>query len=476
MTELENLGSLEEELEKTTEKLLDTVPEEVMEIFYDNIARLASSDIMEFTLKEGDVAPDFCLPNTNNELVSSIDLRAQGPLVVIFFRGKWCPYDIDALLPMIRKYTPHFQARGATVVAISSLTVEKNQELAEEVGLTFPVLSDDHCEYAQSCNIAYEMEEIIRPLYPTVPASQGNDSWVVPLAATYVIETDGRVVYSFVDCSAMRRAEPRHVLNALPPFRIKRHLLKENLSFHLSKLEESTPDSQMQVFFKSIENLSSTGILQRAIRKGDLAPDFRLTSAEGDVYDSIQLREQRGTPLIVTFFLGEWCPFCILMLEAMQSFWPKFEAKGATLLAISPQSQQASLLSAAKSDAKFPMLLDTDGKVAKAFRIDYSMDSELREFWLSNAPGSEIPLLNATLPLTATYVIDPASNRVLYSFIGCDPSKRGEPTKILVALPLDNFQHTRKRGPFSLKLGGWLPPIMSNKNQKVEAVYNDDIL
>jgi hypothetical protein len=89
------------------------------------------------------------------------------------------------------------------------------------------------------------------------------------------------------------------------------------------------------------------------------------------------------------------------MLEAMQSFWPKFEAKGATLLAISPQSQQASLLSTAKSNANFP----TDGKVAKAFWIDYSMDLALREFWLSNAPGSNIPLLNATLPLIQSPIV-----------------------------------------------------------------------
>jgi hypothetical protein len=84
MTELENFGYLEDELDKRTEEILDKLPEEVMEIIYDNL-------LQGIYLEEGDVAPDFCLQDTNNELVSSIDLPAKGPLVVTFFQGKWCP-------------------------------------------------------------------------------------------------------------------------------------------------------------------------------------------------------------------------------------------------------------------------------------------------------------------------------------------------------------------------------------------------
>jgi peroxiredoxin len=93
-------------------------------------------------LKEGD-----------GNLVSYVDLHTKGPLVVIFFQGNWCAYD-NATLCMIRKYTPYFKARGATVIAISPQTVKASAKTIKEAGLNFTVLSDTNSEYTQLCNIA----------------------------------------------------------------------------------------------------------------------------------------------------------------------------------------------------------------------------------------------------------------------------------------------------------------------------------
>ena len=451
---LESLGSLKQELESFTETFQEMAPEDVQEMIFEHIKRLASSEITEMSLKEGDFAPDFLLPDINGQLVSSVDLRSKGPIVVIFFRGGWCEY-CNTTLRMIRRYAPHFQARGASIVAISPQTVEHNKETAKQAGLSFPILTDDRNAYAQECHIAYQLEDAVRPIFQkaNLPENQGNDSWVLPIPATYVIETDGRVTYSFVDVDFTKRAEPVDILNALPPLaNTKKHKLKEKLKYELTKLQDTLSGTTMQAFFQSIEKLESCGIADKAIRGGDTAPDFRLQTAKGDVYDSKRLR-RRG-PLIVIFHQGTI--FCEITLEAMQAVLSKYESKGATVIAISPQTPDAASHTATMSGATFPLLLDPDNDVAKKFRIAYELDQVLRNSPFGNQVANRTGKDAYMLPLYATYVID-SDGCVLHSYVSCDPVRRVEPTRVLSALPSKPSSPRRKRRRFSLKLGRWLP-------------------
>jgi peroxiredoxin len=359
------------------------------------------------------------------------------------------------MLRMIRKYTPHFEARGATVVAISPQTVENNRTLAKEVGITFPILADDHSLYAQSCNIAFVLDDLMMKsvLEDIIPGNQGNESWILPIPATYVIEGDSKVSYSFVEADFTKRAEPIDILNALPPIKqLKRKQLQDKLDIELAKMRDTTPEKDMQLLFESIDDLRRTGIMEAALKTGDKAPNFQLPGLDGHVYESKKLLKHG--PLIVTFFQGHWNSFDNLTLQALQQFDSKFESKGATLVAISPQTIDATKKSASASGAKFPLLID-DGHFADKFRISYEMTPAIREIFGTEAAesmGDE----SHRLPLTSTYVIG-QTGEVLYSYVSCDHTKRAEPMKILMTLPSEIIKRKRKRGPFSIRLGSWLP-------------------
>jgi peroxiredoxin len=449
---IEKLGSLRDELDTVGQNFMEMAPQELQEIIFDRLKAHAESEIKELALQEGDVAPDFVLPDSNGNLVSSVDLRAKGPLVVMFFRGNWCAY-CDATLRMIRKYTPHFKARGATVVAISPQTVEASANFVKEAGLNFPVLSDTNSQYAQLCNIAYVLDDALKAVFEGVdlPKQNGDDSYILPIPATYVFETDGRVTYSFLETDFSKRAEPIDVLNALPRLKLhRRRSLTEKIEFELAKLRDLHPERKMKTLFDEIERLKASDVESSALRTGDKAPDFKLYDERvGNVIDSKKIRKHG--PLIVTFYHGHASPLCMLQLEALQKYISKFEAKGATLVALSPPASSSNDLyqTVAYSGAKFPLLSDMDNEVAKQFGIAH----ETIDYLSSAADWEE----KRTLPMTATYVID-RSGLILYSFVNVDHTQRAEPSKVLKAIPTKQPRDNLKRGPFSFVFGSRLAP------------------
>jgi peroxiredoxin len=198
-----------------------------------------------------------------------------------------------------------------------------------------------------------------------------------------------------------------------------------------------------------IRALQEAGIANAALQKGQKAPEFKLKGSgdgrdRGTFVDSKQLLK-RG-PLIVTFYHGNWSSGCMITLQAMQKHLGLFEAKGATVVAICPQTGDAAAArTASKSGAKFPLLRDDGNLAARQFRLRYQMDAEL--------PGNPEPW---PLPMPATYIIDTDST-IVYAFVDCDHTKRAEPADILEALPTRKMEYPKQRGPFSLKIRGWLP-------------------
>jgi peroxiredoxin len=300
-----------------------------------------------------------------------------------------------------------------------------------------------------------------------IPDSQGNDSWILPIPAAFVINEDSTVSYSFVEADYSKRAEPIAILNALPPLkRSKRRQLQDKLDVQLAKMRDTTHEKDMQLLFESIELLRDTGIIEAALTKGDKAPDFQLPDSDGEVYDSKKLLRQG--PLIVTFFHGHWSSFDNFTLQALQQFYSKFQSKGATLVAISLQTLDATKKSAAMNGVKFPLLMD-DGDLANKFRIAYDIAPAIREMLGAEVAASMGDEESYRLPLTATYVIG-QTGEVLFSHVDCDHTKRVEPVTILTTLPSEIIQSKRKRGPFSLNLGSWLPVSILSKRSSAETL------
>lgn len=467
----EGLGLLRDELNALTAKFVDVIPKDVMELATAKQNALGATDFLDLALKEGDALPDFCLPDSNGNLISSVDLRERGPIVITFFRGSFCSY-CQSTLKMIRKYNPYFAARGATVVAISGQTQEESAKLVKDAGLNFHVLSDVHHEYAQLCNIAFVLDEYLKTIYESTGIKFeeifGDDSHVLPIPATYVVNTNGRVVYSFLETVPSKRAEPVDVLNALP--RIKpnrRKSLSEDLQIELANLREKHSDQKMKRMFDSFEQLRLSGADRHALKVGDKAPNFKLRDKDGKSVDSKRLRKQG--PIVVTFFHGPYSQLCMLTLRSLQKYLQKFEAKGATLVAVAPPGCSDDLDKAASySGARFTLLNDdADHSLSKGFGVSHDAVDYLSD--CSGAMGGPSGTENdwnqtVVLPFTATYIID-RSGMIVYSYVDVDHTKRPEPVEVLKYIPAYRPAYNLKFGPFSVPLGKRMVPKVAFKTR-----------
>lgn len=179
---------------------------------------LAASGIAARALGAGAAAPDFTLRGAHGETVALSDMLREGPVVVSFYRGGWCPY-CNLELRALQAVLPEITARGAALVAISPELPDESLSTAEKNALAFPVLSDTGSRVAREWGIAFDLAEELRPIYArfghSLPDRNGGNEWVLPVPATYVIAPDGMVRLSFVDTDYRNRLEPEAVLAAL---------------------------------------------------------------------------------------------------------------------------------------------------------------------------------------------------------------------------------------------------------------------
>ena len=162
--------------------------------------------------------PPFVLPDENGHLVSLTDLLAQGPAVVTFHRGHWCPY-CRISINTLAKAQPRIAALGARMVAIVPDRQPFAAEMKSDSGVTFPILSDMDNGYAMSLDLAIwvgdEMEEYMTRIGRALPEYQGNDSWTLPIPATFVVGRDGRIKARFVDPDYRKRMAIDELIAAL---------------------------------------------------------------------------------------------------------------------------------------------------------------------------------------------------------------------------------------------------------------------
>jgi peroxiredoxin len=210
--------TLQDEIDAFVEKIIASVTPDVLELMKKATLTLVESDITKEAIKTGDAAPAFTLPDAEGALVSSEDLYANGPLILTFYRGAWCPY-CNMQLVAYEKYLEQFKAAGATLVAISPNLPDFTQAAVDKNDLKFPVLSDVKNVVAKQFQLVYQLDESLRPIYNAwgfdIPGQNGDDTYEIPLAATYIIDASGNVIYSFVDADYTKRAEPADLLAAL---------------------------------------------------------------------------------------------------------------------------------------------------------------------------------------------------------------------------------------------------------------------
>lgn len=181
-------------------------------------ADLRATGIESRALRRGAQAPVLTLPDALGRQVRLLDLWQQGPLVLIFYRGGWCPY-CNLELRAWQQHLAALQQLGGQLVAVSPQTPDNSLSTAEKNELAFPVLSDSALEAATAFGLAFEMPPALIDLYSRVgndlSVLNGNGRWVLPVPATYVIDRQGRVAFAHVDADYRERAEPQQVLAAV---------------------------------------------------------------------------------------------------------------------------------------------------------------------------------------------------------------------------------------------------------------------
>lgn len=190
---------------------------EVLAIHEQGIKDVAASGVLGRALKVGDTAPDFELPDARGGTTSLKSLLASGPVVVTWYRGGWCPY-CNIQLRAYQAILPEMEAAGAKLVAISPQTPDASLTTAEKGGLAFAVLSDSGNRVARSYGVSYKLPDGVASLLEKgvgLSKLNGDSSMELPLAATYVIDRSGRIVYAFVDADYRNRAEPGAIVDAL---------------------------------------------------------------------------------------------------------------------------------------------------------------------------------------------------------------------------------------------------------------------
>jgi peroxiredoxin len=211
------MTALQDQLDEMTANTRLLVQAERLAIGERAVTELFASGIEDRILPVGTVAPEFALKDATGRMVRSEDMLALGPLVVKFFRGRWCSY-CTTELEAWRDLYGQIREREGLMVAISPQTERQSDFMAGQHGLPFPVLSDPGCALAEKFGLVYSVPEYLRTYYLSImvnlPFVNGEASWRLPIPATYVLDREGRVLFAEAHADFRVRPEPGDALAA----------------------------------------------------------------------------------------------------------------------------------------------------------------------------------------------------------------------------------------------------------------------
>lgn len=215
------MAHLQDQLDAITTQTRTLVQPERLAIGERAVEELFASGIEDRLLPIGSPAPAFTLPDFSGKNVRSADLLALGPLVINFFRGRWCPYCVTEL-EVWRDLYPSLRERGAMVIGISPQTQRQSDFTAGQHKIPFPILADPGCAVAARYGLVWTLPDYLQRYYRgillNIPFINGDESWKLPVPATYVLDQDGKILYAEGHADFRVRPEPGDVLRALPAF------------------------------------------------------------------------------------------------------------------------------------------------------------------------------------------------------------------------------------------------------------------
>lgn len=207
--------SLRDRIETWSREHASDFPEEVRNLFARKTEEVLRSGILDRCLQEGDLAPDFSLPRATGEEVQLSEVLKQGPVILSFYRGTWCPYCNLEFVSLLESM-PQFQSRKATVIAISPQVRDRREDPAI---LGFYDLCDRENEVARKFGLVHSVGEEIEEVYQNfgIRLDHYNDSpsGEIPIPATYLIDENSVIRYAHANADIIERAEPSELIGSL---------------------------------------------------------------------------------------------------------------------------------------------------------------------------------------------------------------------------------------------------------------------
>lgn len=206
---------LNKTLEAIQEQMGAEVPAEILSAFGESLQQLMASQPEEKALKVGDIAPNFTM-SLNDQTVTLSDLLKNGSVVINFFRGNWCPFCMAKLahyqmLLSDQNNAGKLDKTAKQYLFISPQKAEYHMMLIEEKNLDLQFISDEHNAIAKRFGLVFQLDSKIQETYKAIGADlsqfNGDDSFELPMPATYVIDSSGKITSAFVDANYMKRAE-----------------------------------------------------------------------------------------------------------------------------------------------------------------------------------------------------------------------------------------------------------------------------
>ncbi|MEO1497475.1 MAG: peroxiredoxin-like family protein [Planctomycetota bacterium] len=209
--------TLKSQLDELAAGFAQKAPAEMRAKFAQGITDVRSLGLERSAKQVGDAAPQGELIDADGQAVPFASLWADGPVVVSFYRGGWCPY-CNLQLRSLQASLSQIEGAGAKLVAVTPEQPQKAAETTTKNDLAFQVLSDNDNRLAKALGIAFTLPDAIRPIYQQrigLAEYNGNENDELPLAATYVIDASGVIRWAYLESDYKQRAEPSEILAAV---------------------------------------------------------------------------------------------------------------------------------------------------------------------------------------------------------------------------------------------------------------------
>lgn len=219
MTDTKEITSYKEELVELRKQLSEMLPKEALSTFDNDAEQLQKTHQNILKLQKGDTTPNFTLPNALGKMISLEEMLQKSRIVLVFYRGTWCPY-CNLQLNQYQRNTEKLRALNTSLIAISPQTPNESLNIKEKNELKFEVLSDKGNAVARHFTTVFRNGDApvdtMTNLGFDFDAFYGDDSREIPVPAVFIIEQDGTITFAKTEGGDYRnRVEIQEILKVL---------------------------------------------------------------------------------------------------------------------------------------------------------------------------------------------------------------------------------------------------------------------